>query len=318
MIQLSRELKTGIVVIVVTALFIWGFNFLKGHNLFEGPANSYYTTYENVQGLNTASAVTINGFEVGKVVDISFNPNAGKRGQLIVEFTLEKDFQFSKKSIAKVYSASLMGGKSLAILPSYEGEIAKPGDYLKGEIESDMFSSFGEKLNPLQAKLENVIVSADSLLVHLNEVLDVKTIRSIKNSLTSFEKTMKSVESTSRNADSIVKENRNSIRASLKNTEKITQNFSKLSDTLSKAKIGQMLAKLDKTIANIQTLTANINQGKGTVGKLMTDEALYRNLEKSTKELEELLQDMKLNPKRYVHFSVFGKKGKEYVKPEAK
>ena len=106
MVTFSREFKTGLVVIVIAAVFVWGYSYLKGHNLFEGASHSYFTEYNNVQGLNTASMVTINGYEVGKVVDISFNDDLNKRGQLVVEFTVENDFQFSKNSVAKIYSAS--------------------------------------------------------------------------------------------------------------------------------------------------------------------------------------------------------------------
>ena len=137
--KITRELKTGVVAVLVIALFIWGYNFMKGLNVFDGPLKTYYTEYPNVQGLNTASVVTINGVDVGKVISINFNKNPDKKGQLIVEFSVENDFEFSKNSVAKIYSASLMGGKSLAVIPSYEGDIAAPGDVLKGEIESDIF-----------------------------------------------------------------------------------------------------------------------------------------------------------------------------------
>jgi phospholipid/cholesterol/gamma-HCH transport system substrate-binding protein len=314
--KLSREFKTGVVVVVVAALFIWGFNYLKGYNLFEGPSTSYFTEYDNVQGLNSASIVTINGYEVGQVIDISFNKDPLKRGGLVVEFSVESDFEFSKNSIAKIYSASLMGGKSLAIIPSYEGDQAVPGDILKGEIESDMFSSFGEKLNPLQAKLESVIVSADSLLVHLNDVMDKETILNIKKSIASFEGTMHNLENTSKNADSLLAENRSTITATIRNAEKITENFSKISDSLSNVKFNELVDKIKVTVVNLETMTEGINQGKGTVGKLMNDETVYINLSNATKELEELLKEMKLHPKRFVHFSLFGKKDKGYVENE--
>lgn len=316
--KLSRELKTGVVVVVVTALFIWGFNYLKGYNLFEGPSSSYFTEYDNVQGLNTASMVTINGYEVGKVVDITFNKDPLKKGELVVEFTVESDLEFSKNSIAKIYSASLMGGKSLAVIPSYVGDQAVPGDVLKGEIESDMFSSFGEKLNPLQAKLESVIVSADSLLVHLNNVLDKETINSIKKSIVSFERTMTNIEETSVNANSLLADNQSSITATLKNAEEITANFSKISDSLSSVKFKELVEKIQVTVVNLETMTEGINNGKGTVGKLMNDETVYTNLTNATKELEELLREVKLHPKRFVHFSLFGKKEKEYQEEEEK
>ena len=136
-----------------------------------------------MQGLNTASVVTINGVEVGKVVRINFNKDPNKRGQLIVEFSVENDFEFSKNSVAKIYSASLMGGKSLAVVPSFEGAMAKSGDFLEGEIESDIFSSVTEKLNPLQAKVENVIVSADSLMTGLTDILDLESRENLKSSI---------------------------------------------------------------------------------------------------------------------------------------
>ena len=181
--KISREFKTGVVAVVIISLFIWGYNYMKGLNLFDGPLQTYFTEYTNVQGLNTSSVVTINGVEVGKVLDIKFSKDETKRGRLIVEFSVEEDFEFSKNSVAKIYSASLMGGKSLAIVPSYEGETAVSGDFLRGEIESDIFSSVTEKLNPLQAKVENVIVSADSLMTGLTDVLDVKSRQSLKSSI---------------------------------------------------------------------------------------------------------------------------------------
>jgi phospholipid/cholesterol/gamma-HCH transport system substrate-binding protein len=312
MVTFSREFKTGLVVIVIAAVFVWGYSYLKGHNLFEGASHSYFTEYNNVQGLNTASMVTINGYEVGKVVDISFNDDLNKRGQLVVEFTVENDFQFSKNSVAKIYSASLMGGKSLAVIPSYDGAIAVPGDYLTGEIESDMFSSVGEKLNPLQAKLESVIVSADSLLVHLNDVMDKRTIKNLKASIQSFKGTMSTLEKTAKNADSIVAENRHVIHKTLENAQEITGNLSKFSDTLASVPIGALVSRVESTIGNLQLITKRINQGEGTLGKLLKDEAVYTNLTNASKELEELLRDIKLHPKRFVHFSLFGKKDKGY------
>ncbi|MBL4642096.1 MAG: MCE family protein, partial [Flavobacteriaceae bacterium] len=154
---MSRELKTGFIAVVIVALFVWGFNFLKGENIFAKNQRIYFVEYDNIQGLKKSSSVTINGLHVGTVVNIEFNKDPEKKGKLVVELLIENDFEFSKKSIAKIYSASLMGGQSLAIIPSYEGELALSGTYLAGEVESDIFSTVGEKLNPLQAKLESVI-----------------------------------------------------------------------------------------------------------------------------------------------------------------
>lgn len=317
MIKRSREIKTGAVAIIVTALFIWGFNYLKGHNILEGTSKTYFIKYANVQGLSTASPVTVNGFEIGKVIDIYFDTDSDKKGQLIVKFSVEKKFDFGKSSIAKIYSASLMGGKSLAIIPSYEGELAESGDFLNGEIESDIFSSVEEKLNPLQSKLESVISSADSLLVSVNDILDKQSRNNIKESLAKLNATMSNIERLTLNAELLVIENREGIKKSIDNVQHLSDNFSKISDTLVNANLGLMVAKIDSTIANIESITASIDNGKGTLGKLVNEDSLYQNLDKATFELGELLEDFKLHPKRYVNVSVFGKKEKPYVKEEA-
>jgi phospholipid/cholesterol/gamma-HCH transport system substrate-binding protein len=314
-LKISREFKTGVVAVLVIALFIWGYNYLKGLNLFDGPTKTYFTEYNNVQGLNTASVVTINGVDVGKVVNINFNKDIDKRGTLIVEFSVENDFEFSKNSVAKIYSASLMGGKSLAIVPSYEGETALPGDYLKGEIESDLFSSVTEKLNPLQAKVESVIKSADSLMTGLTDVLDPKSRQSLKSSILELNSTITNFKTASANVNDLIKKNDDKLSKTLDNTELMTANLAKLSDTLVNANLGLTIKNIEDTVDNINNVLTTLESGEGTLGKLLKDDEMYINLTNASKELEELLKEMKLHPKRFVHFSLFGKKDKGY-KPE--
>lgn len=310
--KISREFKTGFVSIAVIALFIWGYNFVKGLNLFDGPLKTYKTEYSNVQGLNTASVVTINGVEVGKVINIKFNKNPNKKGQLIVEFSVENDFEFSKQSVAKIYSASLMGGKSLAVVPSYEGETAVAGDFLKGEIESDIFSSVTEKLNPLQAKVENVIVRADSLMGGLNDIIDEKTRKNLKGSISQLNTTIYNFKELSESIRGIVEKNDTVLANTLSNAERMTEGLAKLSDTLNNVNIGSTVKKLETTITSLNSILTKVESGEGSVGKLMKDESMYNNLTNASKELEELLNEMKLHPKRFVHFSLFGKKDKGY------
>ncbi|UMB60593.1 MlaD family protein [Lutibacter sp. A80] len=316
--KITRELKTGVISVFVIVLFIWGYNYLKGLNLFDGPVKTYFTEYNNVQGLNTASVVTINGVDVGKVVDIKFNKDEEKRGNLIVEFSVENDFEFSKNSIAKIYSASLMGGKSLAIVPSYEGETALPGDFLKGEIESDLFSSVSEKLNPLQAKIESVIKSADSLMTGLTDVLDVKSRESLKSSILELNTTVTNFKHASANVNKLIINNDEKLTKTLDNATLMTDNLAKLSDTLVNANLGLTIKNIENTVANLNNVLAGLENGDGTLGKLLTDEEMYANLTNASKELEELLREMKLHPKRFVHFSLFGKKDKGYTPEEKK
>lgn len=315
--KITREFKTGVVFITVLVLFIWGYNFLKGINFFDGPQKTYFTTYKNVQGLDLSSKVTINGLEVGKVVAITFDEKKDTKGALKVEFSVEGDFEFSKNSIAKMYSSSLLGGKSLAIVLAKDGEKAVSGDFLKGEVESDLLSSVSEKINPLQAKVENVIVGADSLMVGLNDVLNVKSRANLKSSIAHLESVIKTLKSTSIEVNNLIKANEQKLSSTLTNTEKISKGLVKITSELEKANIYKTISNFETTLKNINNVIANIESGKGSLGKLAKDEKLYNNLENASKELEELLREMKLHPKRFVHFSLFGKKDKGY-KPDTK
>lgn len=312
--KITRELKTGIVAVTVIALFIWGYNYMKGLNLFDAPSKTYFTEYSDVQGLNTASVVTLNGLEVGKVIAVKFiNKDSAKRGWLIVEFSVETDLEFSKNSIAKIYSASLMGGKSLALVPSYEGENAKSGDFFQGETEADVITSVTDNLKPLFAKVENAVVSADSVLVGINEIMDAKTRADLKSSIVQLNATISNFNTISKSVNEMVATNKVKIGNTLTNTELMTNNLAKLSDSLANSNLGATVKNLETTVNNLNSILANVESGEGTLGKLLKDDEMYNNLTSATKELDELLREMKLNPKRFVHFSLFGKKDKGYV-----
>ena len=167
--KISNEVKTAILAIVAIVLLIFGYSFLKGKNLLDS-SRTFYAVYDEVEGLSPSSAVTINGLKVGQVTDINF---LNKQGQLLVTFTVEKDFNFSKNSTAQVYGGGIIGGKSLAIVPEYEsGSIAKSGDTLQSNVEEGIMELVNERLTPLQQKLERTVVSADSLLTSINDLLN--------------------------------------------------------------------------------------------------------------------------------------------------
>ncbi|WP_405607547.1 MlaD family protein [Polaribacter sp. Asnod1-A03] len=310
---MSRELKTGIIAIVIIALFIWGYNFLKGQNLFDTSSRNFKVEYSNIAGLTESSLVTINGLKVGKVTNIEFNRAEGKRGHLIVSFVIEKDIQFSKKSVVKIYSPSPLGGSNLAIIPEYEGEEAISGDVLKGEVETSLFTSIGERLDPIQTKLEDIMVSADSLFNNVNNILDTNTQNSLKNSVQSLEFTLAEVKKTMLSINGILDTSSSDLKESIKNTKVITENFAKVSDTLANVNIGGIISKTEMTLDKANSILEGVKSGEGTLGKLITDEELYNNMSSATKELEYLLREMKLHPKRFVHFSLFGKKAKPYT-----
>jgi phospholipid/cholesterol/gamma-HCH transport system substrate-binding protein len=315
---MSKELKTGIVLIIIVVAFFWGFNFLKGQSLFQPSHRSFKVEYSNVGGLTEASLVTINGLKVGQVDDIHFNENPDKRGQLIVDFSMDNGFEFSKESVVKIYSPNPLSGSNLAIIPSHKGDVANTGDFLTGEIESSLFTSIGEKLDPIQEKLEKVLVGADTLFSRVNSVLDKRTTTSIQNSVKSLELTILDVRKTLRLVNSMIDSTSVSFLETLESSRNITSNLSKVTDTLANSNIGEIMRKAEITLTSVNSMLLGMDQGKGTLGKLINDDAMYNNLTNVSKELEDLLREMKLNPKRFVHFSLFGKKAKSFNKENNK
>lgn len=310
--KFSREVKTALLAIVAILLLIFGYSFLKGKNLLDS-SRTFYAVYEDVEGLSPSSAVTINGLKVGQITGIDF---LNQSGLLLVTFTVEKDFDFGKSSVAKVYGGGIIGGKSLAVIPEYEREMAKSGDTLPSEVEEGIMELVNDKLSPLQQKVESGIVSADSLLTALNHVLDDSTRYNIKRTFRDLGETASSFKGAAQGLQSLVRDNSTKLDRTFTNLDEMSTNLNRFSDTLSNMDLQKMTTDLEKVIADFEQISNDLNGGKGTAGKLLNDDGIYNNLERATRQLEELLQDIKLNPKRYVHFSVFGKRPGPYEEPE--
>ena len=309
----TKEVKTALLALVAILLFIFGYSFLKGKNWFDS-SRTFYAVYNDVEGLTPSSPVTINGLEVGNVTEIGFLDTSG---QLVVTFTVDNEFPFSKNSVAQIYGGGLIGGKSVAILPEYEqGNIAKSGDTLESAIEEGLLELVNERLTPLQEKVEKVIVSTDSLVNAFNQVLNEETRKDLKNSIDNLSLTVASLKSTAKTADAILSENSPKLNRTFTNLEEMTTNLNNFSDTLSQVDLKKMSNDLETSIANFEDFTNKLNSGDGTAAKLINDPSVYNNLERATNQLDELLQDVKLNPKRYVHFSIFGKNPGPYSPPK--
>ncbi|KIO52096.1 MlaD family protein [Flavobacterium hibernum] len=310
--KLTREIKTAILVIASILLFIWGYSFLKGKDLFTN-YKTLYVEYDNVEDLSASAPVTLNGLTIGKVSKITINETTGK---LLVELQLKTDFPISKTSKASLYSPSLIGGKQIKILPNFaDKDLAVDGQTLASSVELGLTDSLGGKIEPIQQKLEKMLVNIDNLVSGLNNVLDKKGQEDIKKSLAELSQTMEQFHKASGSINSILDTNKGQINGVVTNFNKMSSNFNKISDSLSKADLGKTVRNLNQTLAKVDVLMSNLNSGKGTAGKLLSDDALYNNLAKTSKELELLLQDVRLYPTRYVNVSLFGKKNKPYVAP---
>ncbi|OYX85676.1 MAG: organic solvent ABC transporter substrate-binding protein [Flavobacteriales bacterium 32-34-25] len=310
--KLTREIKTAILVIASILLFIWGYSFLKGRDLF----NSYttlYVQYDSVEGLAPSAPVTLNGLVIGKIEQITINPTDGK---LLVELQIKTDFPISKKSLAVIYEPGFIGGKQIAIEPDFSDKtVVENGDKLSGNTRLGMTESLSKKLVPLQDKIEKVLTNADNLITGINNVLDKKTQDDLKKSIAELSKTMEQFHQASAGVNSLLAENKSQINGAVTNFNKTATNFAKISDSINKADLGKTVKSLNTTLAKVNGIMAGLEAGNGSMGKMLKDDAFYNNLSKTSKELELLLQDVRLYPTRYINVSLFGKKNKPYKAP---
>ncbi len=311
--KISREIKTGIIVLGGILLFILGFSYLKSTPLFDN-SKTFYAVYHHVGGLQSGTQVTINGFSVGTVNDIRFNDASGN---LLVTFTVDNSFSFSKNSSAELYDTGIIGGKGIQIKPVFDGaDMAKSGDTLPSSTRPGLTELVQQRLTPLQMKVEGAVTNADSLLMNFNDILDPKTKTDLQESIAGLNLLVKSFQGSANSLNQILSENKDDLDKSITNLGTITDNFSKLSDTLANAGLGQTIKGLESTMGKINAMMEKIEGGEGSLGKLVNDKALYNNLADASRELDLLLQDFRLNPKRYVNVSVFGKKQIDYAIPE--
>ncbi|SFD34338.1 MlaD family protein [Algibacter pectinivorans] len=311
--KITREVKTGVLVLLGIILLYYGFNYLKGRDLFNSSL-TFYTEYDNVEGLVPSTPVTINGLAVGQVTKIGFKGDGS--GKLLIELIVDSDFKFSKNSKAELYETGLIGGKAVAIVPAFDGaEQAKNGAVLKGSIKAGLTELVNQRLTPLQEKIEIMMVGADSLLNNINDIFDEKTKAHLQTSIAGLSSTIDSFKSTSNSLNQLMIANEAKIDAVLTNAEKATSDLTKISGSLSQSDLGQTVKNLESTLANFNTLLADLEQGKGTMGKLLKDDQLYNNLEGATSELEALLLDFKLHPNRYTR--ILSKKEIPYQEPES-
>ncbi|MFV8375967.1 MlaD family protein [Flavobacterium sp. LB1P62] len=311
--KITREIKTAILVIASILLFIWGYSFLKGRDLFTN-YKTFYVEYKSVEGLAASAPVTLNGLIIGKVSSITINENTGN---LLVELQLKTDFPISKSSTASIYEPGFIGGKQIAINPNFNDKtLAVDGQKLQGDTKLGLTDKVGDQLAPLQEKLEKIMTNTDKLISGINNVLDKNGQENLKISLAELSRTIEQFHIATVSVNTLLDDNKVQIQGAVKNFNKITGDFSKISDSLNKADLGKTVKNLNKTLARVDGIMSGLESGKGSMGKLLNDEAFYENIRATTKELELLLQDIRLAPTRYVNVSLFGKKNKPYVAPK--
>lgn len=321
--KISDETKVGILAAFGITILIIGYSFLRGNNLFV-KKTFYYAVYDKVDGLTTSDPVLLNGLAVGKVMNLDLLDDTS--GRSIAKILMHRDVKIPVNSAFQLYSADLLGEKALQLILGDSKQYAQDGDTLKGKVAASLQEEVSMQILPVKQKAEDLLGSIDSTISIIKAILKGGQI---ENSMTNIEKATGTFEKVARNIDTLMSTQRETLSRTFTNIEHITanldsngENITKLftnlgtmSDSLSKADIKSSITNLNRSLEELQVLLKKINQGEGTMGMLVNDKELYDNLTKSTANLESLLADLQANPKRYVHFSLFG--GGEKKKEEA-
>jgi phospholipid/cholesterol/gamma-HCH transport system substrate-binding protein len=315
--KLRKEVIVGFLFVFAITILVWGIMYLKGTEMFRNRM-IVYSVYDKVNGLVPANPVTINGLKVGQVKSLSFSKK-DPRKIIAILYIDNADYPIPVNSVARIYSADLMGSKEIDIVLGDSPVMLKNGDTLKSATEATLGESVNQQLAPLKKKAENLISSIDSLATIMNQVLNQNTRDNLVEAIDHVKQTLENLAHTTQNLDTLMTSERHnlariignveSISANLKqNNDKINNiltNFSDISDSVAKARIPATFSQVNKTLINLDSVIAKINRGDGTVGLLVNDRKLYNEVEKAARDLNLLLEDIKANPKKYVKVSVF-------------
>ena len=305
--KIGKEVRIGIFAVAMLALLYWGINFLKGRDLFNRNL-TYYAYYDNVSGIQVSSPIIIKGINVGRVSDIKFRPDMNNSIQ--ITFDIKSTYRIPDNSVVRLFTNGIMGGKALEIELGDSTEFLADGATVRSESETDLFELAGSELDYFKQKLNQLISSLDSTLTAVNGLI-ADNSNNISGLIANLNQTVAAFGSRRDDIEQVVA-NINSMTSALAaNTGKIDAtlaNLESISRELSEAEIKNTVKNLDTAVGELSRLLASANSDEGTVGLLFNDPKLYDSLTVASSRLASLLEDLQNNPKRYVHFSLFGRK----------
>ncbi len=315
----NKKITLGILFIATLLLFGWGINYLRGKNLFN-KKTTYYIKYNRVNGLMVSNPVTVRGFKIGQVSDISFS--SVKNPYIIVKVDIKSDFLIPDNSIAVIESRDIMGSKKINLRLGNSENYVQNNDTLNSKIELGFRATINEHIMPVKAKAEHLMQNLDSIFNVFNRIFSKKTQVGISNSLSSIEETFLNIKQTTSGLNKMVNKEKEKLSSILSNIDDITKNLkgqqtninqsinniSQMSNDLSKLEIDKTINNLNQTVKDLNSVIEKVNHGNGSAALFINNDSLYRNLEDVSNKLNLLLDDIHKNPKKYVHFSVFGRK----------
>lgn len=309
--KISNETKIGALTAIAITVLILGYSFLRGNDVFSS-TNKFYAIYNSVDGLSVSKPVLVNGFPIGHISKMELDQD----GRTTVEFKIEDKYKVPVNTLARLVSTDLLGSKAVVFELGDSKQFAESKDTLQADIQG----SLAESLQPIQTKAENLMTKLDSSLASINKILNPNFQRNVDRSFTSIANSLQTLEGTTKKIDQLVGSQSTHINSVMTNAVdasgnlkestahliSISNNFEKVSNDIANSNIKQTLDNANKAMADLQATISKFNSSKGSMGLLLNDDQLYRNLQESSNNLNALFIDLKANPKRYVHFSLFG------------
>jgi len=311
-VKIKKEVKIGIITTIAIACFLYGFNFLKGKNLFSSQ-REFFAIYNDIDGLAEANPILISGKRVGMVGKINFLPDT--KGQVVVNLIIQDDIAIPYNSVAKVVSSDILGSKAVNILLGSSPNQALKGDTLISSQEDNLKQAVNKTIAPLQLKAQALLSSLDSLMIAFKQVFNENTQKNLSKSFESIKDAIASLETTSFRLDTLVRTEKGKISNILTKINKIAttladnsdklgnviNNFSNISDSIAKSNLTSAINNADVTLKQASDIFTKINKGEGTMGMLVNNDSLYKKLDKTADDLDKLLKDVRLNPNRYIN-----------------